>query len=319
MLLLRPFIRLFFLILGLVIGLSLALAAVIARLVISPPRQPLWASPEDFGLPYQNLEFPARDGLRLSGWFIPVKGREGRDRAATLVIVHGWPGNRLGTASEITLSGMPGSTPTRLLPLAEKLHQAGYQLLMFDLRNHGRSASARPVTFGLREANDLLGALDCLTGRPDVDPQRIGVIGFSAGANTLLYALPRTDSIAAAVAIQPVSPSVFSQRYAEHFLGPLGKLVLLLTELFYRAAGGLRWSAIDPIFAAAGAGNTPVLYVQGRGDPWGGAENVAQMAAATANAPEPLLVDAGGRGGAYQHMIEDPDILNAYFREHLGS
>jgi pimeloyl-ACP methyl ester carboxylesterase len=312
----RFLIRLFLLILGLVVGLMAALAAIIARFMISPPRQTLWASPEDFNMQYENLEFPARDGLRLSGWFIPVQGQ---GSPPTLIIVHGWPGNRLGTALEGTLAGIPGNPSIELLPLAEELHAAGYQLLMFDMRNHGLSASARPVTFGLREANDLLGAIDCLGSRPDVDSRRIGVVGFSAGANALLYALPRTAGIAAAVAIQPVTPAVFSQRYADYFLGPLGKLVTLMTELMYRVAGGLRWSAIDPVFAAVGAGNTPVLYIQGRGDPWGSVENVAQMAAATANAAEPLFVEVGGRGGAYKHVIENPEILDAYFREHLGA
>lgn len=311
----RPLFRLFLLILGAVIGLTAALAAIIARLIINPPRQSLWASPEEFDLPYQNLDFPARDGLRLSGWFIPV---EGRGRAPTLVMVHGWPGNRLGNVPQGALAGFPGNPAIQLLPLAAELHQAGYQILMFDMRNHGHSASARPVTFGLREANDLLGAIDCLDGRPDVDPERIGVVGFSTGANALLYALPRTARITAAVAVQPVTPRLFSQRYAAYFLGPLGKIVLSLTELIYRVAGGLRWSAIDPVFAATGAGDTPVLYVQGRGDPWGSVENISQMAAATANAPEPLLVDAGGRAGAYEYLMERPEILDAYFREYLG-
>lgn len=315
MLLLRPLLRLFLLIVGVVIGLTVALAAVIARLLINPPRQPLWTSPEDYGLPYQNLEFPARDGLRLSGWFIPL---EGRGRAPTLVMVHGWPGNRLGTSPEGTLAGFPGNVSLQLLPLAAQLHAVGYQIMMFDMRNHGFSASSRPVTFGLHEANDLLGAIDCLGGRPDVDPLRIGVIGFSTGANALLYALPRTTRVAAAVAVQPVTPRLFSQRYAAYFLGPLGKMVILLTELIYRGAGGLRWSAIDPVFAATAAGNTPVLYIQGRGDPWGSVEDVTQMASATANALEPLLVDDGGRTGAYEYLLERPEILDAYFREHLG-
>lgn len=312
----RLLIRFFLLILGLVVGLAMALAAIIARLLISPPRQPLWASPEDFNLRYENLEFPARDGLRLSGWFIPV---EGRSKAPALVLVHGWPGNRLGNAPQGALAGIAGSPSIQLLPLAVELNQAGYQILMFDLRNHGHSASARPVTFGLREADDLLGAIDCLGSRPDVDASRIGVVGLSTGANALVYALPRTARIAAAVAIQPASPAAFSRRYAAYYLGPLGKLVLLFTELFYRLAGGLRWSAIDPVFAASGAGSTPVLYVQGRGDPWGSVENVALIAAATTNAPEPYLVENGGRAGAYEHVIENPEILEAFFREHMGS
>ena len=63
---------------------------------------------------------------------------------------------------------------------------------MFDLRNHGESAAHPPVTFGQSEADDLLGALAYLSARPDVDPARLAAIGFSMGANAILYALPQT-------------------------------------------------------------------------------------------------------------------------------
>jgi pimeloyl-ACP methyl ester carboxylesterase len=203
------------------------------------------------------------------------------------------------------------------LPLAHALHRRGYQVLMFDLRNHGQSASGGPVSFGLLEANDLLGALDYLAARHDVDSDRLAAIGFSMGANAVLFALARTDRLKAAVAVQPTSPSVFGPRYAASVLGGLGRLVLPMAELLYRAAGGVRFSAVEPIFVASGAQDTPVLFVQGRGDPWGSVANVAQMAAQTPRATPPIYADSADRFDGYQVVVDHPEIAADFLAEHL--
>jgi pimeloyl-ACP methyl ester carboxylesterase len=232
-------------------------------------------------------------------------------------MVHGWPWNRLGSAAERPLSDLPGSVPVQLLPLALGLHRLGYQLLMFDQRNHGQSAAAGTVTFGLREAADLLGALDYLATRPDAGRDPIGVVGFSSGANAILYALPRTAQIGAAVAIQPTSPTVFARRYARTLLGPLGRPVLFIAELLIQLLGGVRLAAIEPAFAATGSNGTPVFYVQGTGDRWGSAADVALMVERTPTA-EALYVETRGRYGGYQYAIDHPELLDAFFKRHIG-
>lgn len=310
--------QLILLLLGVVAGMTTFLAAYIARMFIRPPRQRLWATPDDLGMPFEDVQFPARDGLRLSGWFIPARLDDGQQPKATILLVHGWPWNRLGTSAENILTDLPGSAPVQLIHLALALHCRGYQLLMFDLRNHGLSAASAPVTFGWREADDLLGALDYITGRNDVDAERVGVVGFSIGANATLFALPRTDLIGAAVAVQPTSPTVFSSRSLAAVLGPLSRLVLPLVELIYRIAGGLNFAAMEPIFACRGSGDTPLLFVQGKGDNWGSLENVAAMVSASPTKVEPIFVESNGRFGGYQFVIDNPDTVDAFFSGHLA-
>jgi len=268
---------------------------------------------------YEEIQFPARDGLRLSGWFIPAANRGSGDPSGTLIMVHGWPWNRLGTLAENAMSDFPGSSPVNLLDLVQGLHQLNYDVLMFDLRNHGRSASDIPVTFGMNEANDLLGAIDYLVGREDVADDKIGVIGFSMGANTLLYTLPQTEVVKAAVAVQPTSPVVFANRTMKQIIGPLAKPVLLLSELLYRLSGGIQLSAVEPVFTAAGCGQTKVLYIQGSGDRWGSIENVAEMVANTPNAVEPIFIETNGRFEGYQFAISSPDIIAGFFRQQFES
>jgi dipeptidyl aminopeptidase/acylaminoacyl peptidase len=309
---------------GVFAGFLTTLTAYFLRMIISPPRQRLWATPADLGMEYDDVHFPARDGIRLSGWFVPAKKGDSEDPAEvdspspTLIIVHGWPWNRLGTTAETLLVDIPGSQPVQLIHLTKALHDIGYNILMFDLRNHGQSATAPPVTFGLREADDVLGALDFLTRHPDVNEKQIGAVGFATGANATLFALPRTDALCAVVAVQPSNPGTFTSRYAYDLLGLPGALALRLARGIYAAFSGLRVSAIDPTFAASGSGKTEVLYIQGTGDAWGSIEKVRHMANQTAGNSSPLFIETESCFHGYQYVVENPGILHSFFQKHMG-
>lgn len=305
----RRAIRLFLMVLGLVAGFTVAAALFFWRQMVQPPRQPLWANPMDAGMSYEDVEFPARDGLRLSGWFIPAASAP----AATVIVLHTWAGSRLGEDATSLLANISGALPIDLLRFAHALHTAGYNVLSFDLRNHGQSAGSNAITFGLQESNDLLGALDWLQQRGAIDSSRVGVVGFSLGANALLYALPQTKSVAAAVAVQPTSPRLFARRYAADLLGPLGTLALAVTSALYGLSARISLDAIEPVFAAAGAGDTPVLYVQGKGDRWGSVSNVAHMASQTPNAVSPLFVDGNHRYAGYRYVVDHPEVILDFF------
>lgn len=311
----RRVLRWFFFLLGLLAGLVTAVAAYFAQRMIKPARQRLWATPGDLGLAYEDVTFPAQDGIRLSGWFVPAA--DGRRDGATVILLHGWPWNRLGLMTDDVVSGLDGSRPVDLLRLAFKLQQTGYHVLMFDLRNHGESADAPPVTFGWQEANDLLGALAYLHGRAEVNPARIGAVGFSMGANTILYTLPQTDGIKTAVAVQPASAANYVSRYGEDLLGSLSLVTVPLVEALYQAAGGLRFAAMQPAFPASGAGAVPVLFVQGEGDRWGSMDDVAQIAAKVPQAHGPLFVEATHRFDGYQHVVDHPEIVLDFLAENL--
>ena len=68
-------------------------------------------------LPWREVKIHAARGKTLFGWFIPAGSR-----APALAVLHGWGGNA-----------------EMMLPLAKPLHEAGYVLLFFDARCHGRS------------------------------------------------------------------------------------------------------------------------------------------------------------------------------------
>ena len=156
----------------------------------SPGRFPVFENdPERLGFSYLDVDFPSRDGLVLSGWFVaPQNG-------ATLVLCHGFGGNRL-----------------MLGPVARLLIKHGFGVLMFDFRAHGRSPGDLS-TWGWLETNDLLGALDFLQRRPEVDSTRIGVLGYSLGGQVALRTTPGSELVRAVAADGP-SPAVL----ADHLL-----------------------------------------------------------------------------------------------------
>src|SRR4051812_8041632 len=188
----------------------------LTKLMLVGRRAPLDRTPETVGLSYEEARFEATDGVPISGWFIP-SGAEGRSPA--VVFLHGWLWNRLGNVE--------GQVPVPdksvdFLPATKGLHDAGYHVLLIDLRNHGQSGRDLPITFGVNEARDYQGALQYLRGRPDVDVARIGAVGCSMGGNTALYGTPDSQPVKAILAIQPTRVANFNRNYARDELGPMG-------------------------------------------------------------------------------------------------
>ena len=130
----------------------------------------------------EKVEFSSRDGLQLCGWFIPGRKRQ------VIILIHG-----------LRESGRAMSYQARML------QKAGYSVLMPDLRGHGDSEG--DTITGVLEVNDILGALEYLETRPDVDADRIGILGISFGALVALRTATQTKSIRAVV-LESMGPAI---------------------------------------------------------------------------------------------------------------
>ncbi len=155
-------------------------------------------SPSAYGLDFQDVIFPARvDGLQIAAWYIPSAENE-----KAIILVHGYNNSRTNGFLD------------EFVPFAAKLQQAGFSVMMIDLRGHGESADAR-FTFGVRERNDVLGAVDWLEGRGYL-PGKIGVLGYSLGAGSVIGAAAEEADIGAVwadsafTAIGPVLDSAWN-------------------------------------------------------------------------------------------------------------
>ncbi len=109
-----------------------------ARLWVYPVRHVAAETPAEVGLPeWETVSFVTTDGLVLEGWLIAPTGPA---NGHTLILVHGLSSNR-----------------GAMLERAVFLAAAGYQTLLFDLRNHGTSEGT-VTTVGYLEGEDVLAA-----------------------------------------------------------------------------------------------------------------------------------------------------------------
>jgi dipeptidyl aminopeptidase/acylaminoacyl peptidase len=170
--------------LGLLIAFSVYLVVALAMVYLAtrPERNAFEARPEDFSLQYDEVSFtPRGDDLTLRGWLLP-----GSPEAPYLIFVHGIGDQRTGN---------------KALELASRLHEDGYNVLVFDLRGQGTSDGSF-VSAGEFERYDVLGAYDFLLSR-GAEPGRVGLIGRSYGAATAIMAAVLEPGIAAVVADSP--------------------------------------------------------------------------------------------------------------------
>lgn len=175
--------------------------------IIHPPRRPLIFTPSNYGMAYESVTFESLDGLQLKGWLIP------NNQSRSLIIVcHGH-----------------GANKADVLFAAEFLYGNGYQILLFDFRSHGESAGGI-ATLGWLETNDLKGAIAYVKER--INPENIGVIGFSMGGATAITTAGQTSEIRAVVA-----DSAFADRSrliikaVDILPPPLGYLTPLFAEM----------------------------------------------------------------------------------------
>jgi len=164
---------------GLVLATGLASSFYITR------RQPRSAShtPAEFGLEFEEVAFRAMDGLALQGCWIPVNGSSMRGRVngpkRAVIILHGH-----------------GGSLDWDIHRAPALHEAGFNVFLFDFRAHGRS-QGRLATFGYLERYDVQGAVEFLKSR---GIQSIGLLGFSYGAIAAMLSTPICPEVRAVVA-----------------------------------------------------------------------------------------------------------------------
>jgi poly(3-hydroxybutyrate) depolymerase len=136
-------------------------------------REPIGPPP---GRGYEEVAFRSSDGLKLTGWFHPSAN------GATILLVHGGNGDRQGPADH-----------------ARMLVRHGYGVLLYDARGRGHSEGS-PNSYGWGWSKDVAGALAYLEHRPGVDPDRIGGLGLSTGADVLVEVAPDRADLKAIVA-----------------------------------------------------------------------------------------------------------------------
>jgi len=204
--------------------LLLLLGYILSRRMTDRHRPDEVRSPAECGLEYEEVSFPASDGVTLRGWWVPSPGAE-----RALILLHGQAGSM--------------DPDVQYLPA---LHAAGFHVLQFDFRAHGRSAG-RLSTIGYLEIQDVLGAVAFVR---DKGVYRVGLLGFSMGARVAILAAPLLAEVRAVVAdggpprMLPAIAARMREMGLPRGLGwPLAWLTLAVTSLRVRA-NLFRWEPL---------------------------------------------------------------------------
>jgi fermentation-respiration switch protein FrsA (DUF1100 family) len=238
-------------------------SVLIVGLLLSWPNQTTIGQPPP-GLPNAwAVLIPSGSGSVLSGWWIA-----GRRGGGCVILMHGVRANRLS-----------------MVRRAERLHQKGFAVLLFDFQAHGDSAG-RTITFGHLEALDAVAAV--VFARQRTPGERLGVIGVSlGGAAALLGTEPLPVDAMVLESVYPDIDVALGNRLRTHLgpvIGPVFAPVLTpMFELLLPPILGVRPSELRPIDHIA-AVTAPLLIASGTLDAHA---TIAEAEALFARAREP--------------------------------
>ncbi|MFQ3609911.1 MAG: alpha/beta hydrolase [Fimbriimonadales bacterium] len=219
------------------------LANVVAvRATLRPPRTPMFLTPREMGIPYLQVAFPTRDGLRLHGWWMPAK-----DAVAIAILCHGYLMNRCEP-----------------LPVARELWHAGFHCLVFDFRASGKSQGDL-CTIGDKERLDVISAVDFVTQTAPGLP--VVVYGASMGGAASLLAAAEDPRIRAVVADSAYARlDVAVDDWWRSSIGRLGALFLRPTKWIGALVTRKLPHTVSPEAVVHKIAPRPILIVHGTRD-----------------------------------------------------
>jgi pimeloyl-ACP methyl ester carboxylesterase len=240
--------------------------------VASPPADIAVAvvEPGDYSLVHDIKSERRKDGRThfwpQSDWTVPAKTAPAAVPKATVLVLHGFQ-----------------DTKEDMMHWALFLAQAGYRIVLVDLRGHGRSTGDW-IGYGAFEVNDLKNVLDEVQRRGLITGP-IGVVGLSYGASVALQLAGHDPRVGSVVAIEPFSDP--RRAVVEFAHGVVPKLVKDWTaEDFSNAedrAGRMAhfsWLEAD-VIGSVERTTAPIAFICAENDHWISPENTKALAAKT--------------------------------------
>lgn len=230
---------------------------------------------------HQDITLTTDDDLAIRAWYYPSQNG----------------------AAIIALGGINGSLGDQLPPVRPLLN-AGYGILQIDTRRCATPPA--PVTLGYHELYDAAAGLKFLLSRPEVDPARIGLYGFSMGGVSAIRTAARHPEISAVIAeggyfnlgddfIEPESDQFFIQKI----------FLYSIAGMFWLRTGINPWE-ISPIDDISLINPTPIFLVYGEHEAQSGR---AHLQFEAARQPKELWIVPDGKHG-HNHLIASREYEN---------
>jgi uncharacterized protein len=238
---------------------------------------------------FEHVSFSAADGVSLDGWYLPA-ARAPSDR--TVVVA---PGR--GTPKGYSLN------------YAHMLCLGGCNVLIFDLRGEGGSAG-HSRSFGVREARDVLGAVQYLERERAETSRTIYALGISQGAAAVLRAAA-TDARVRAVVVDStftIAQDLLPARALRGLPAPLQTYLKTMTCVFASAELGCDlFHQADLAAVTPKLSPRPLLVIHGAADAVADPQEATRFYEA-AGQPKCLdMVRGAGHGQAL--LLEGPAYI----------
>ena len=260
-------------------------------------RQPIKEihSPAEFQLAFNEISFPAQDGILLKGWWMPCM-----DSDRTIITLHGYAGSM--------------DPDIRYAP---HLHNAGFNVLMFDFRAHGRSGG-RLTSLGALETRDVQAAVRFAL---DKGSRRIGLLGFSMGGRAVILAAPSIPQVNALISDggpARMLTSITQNLSLRNIPFPLSWILARMVLTGASIITGVNLFKADPLNTAGKLDRIPTLFIHGEKDRYTTAEEIKTMVSlAGPNARLWSVPEARHRNIEETRSEEYLQVVISFFSENL--
>ena len=311
-----------FLIIGIVI-LVIALLYIftgyfIARSAIHQNRQPVPKNPGDYGMSFENIEFKTSDGINIKGWLIPGSTNK------LIIMTHVAGLTKYGSTVSYKNLTKLYNKEIEFLKTAEHLHNTGYSVLMFDFRNHGESSpdpNKGIAGIGLKEYQDVVGALDYVSNRDDLKNADVGFVSFCMGANSVIIAMSKNpekfNKVKCLFVVQPISMEVFLRTYLSTFVTKAGaKLLIPIVKKWVVSLGAYPLNQMSPGEYTKDI-KVPTMYIQAQNDPWTELSDIQGFYNNTPDNPKEFfwIEDTRHRFDSYVYFENKPEKMLEWLRK----
>jgi hypothetical protein len=287
----------------------------ISNLMIKPGKAPVFETPDKFGLEYEDVTFEAKDGVTLSGWI--VKGSTDK------VIIQSHFGvqcSRCGFTQEGKgmMKNSLWTSDIHFLNQAKYLVEAGYSVLMYDLRNHGDSGqgASKWITWGQDERKDVWGAVNYISNHPTYNNASIGLLSICMGAASTTFAygmendMKEFSNVKSMIAVQPLTYDYFVKA-----MGLPGFLINSGNKVNQQRGVELTGDSFLPYAKNL---TMPVMVIQNQNDPMTNMDMVKQYYNDIQTEKEMLWLDLEKkRGAAYDWLGKSPEKILGWFNKYV--
>lgn len=287
----------------------------LAELMAHSTRTPVLRWPHEYDMEYEEIFFPAMDGVTIEGWFIPAKSDK------LLIFNHPMPCNRYGYPGHLDPWKNFGGFEVSFLPEYKLLHDAGYNIIAYDMRNHGRSGTGSGGIngHGVLEYRDVIGSLRYAKSRPDTRKMKTVLYSRCLGANSTIVGMKKHPEefrhIKAMIALQPVSPKVFVEKAVENQKIDNG---LVLFDTAFHKKTGFHLSDVWPMEYAKSV-TVPTLVAQVKNDFLTKPSNVQEIYDTIAAKDKKLFWIEGTdqRFEGYNYFGKNPKLILDWLADHM--